>query len=387
MVCSLPMNRSPFILLLALLFSCSQPKVFSENPLDYISDTTIIEIDRKTEPFTRAIQLLDEKLYWWNSDRETIGVFDLKSKKLINTIKLEREGPNGMGRPLGFFVHTPDSIYIPTMVYDVKLLNGSGKIIGNFDFNQLSPLGMTLTSMTRYSNMFFEFDDQLIAQLSTLGMIQSMDLNESILEQYPPLLSLDYATGKISTLPQTVTNSVIEHNNKLTFSGTKANGSILLLHTFSDILYEIIPKSPKVKEHVLKTNSITNYSNEYFLRDKNSFSIEDNMRALYKKSENFGLAFDSHRQLLYRFGWPGEEIPENTDAMQFSATPPYFVISIYDGSDFSLIKEFTLPRNTYLAHHYFVDEKGLNLFLMHPDNPEFNEDEMVIHTFDFSGLK
>lgn len=111
------------------------------------------------------------------------------------------------------------------------------------------------------------------------------------------------------------------------------------------------------------------------------------MRALYKKSENFGLAFDSHRQLLYRFGWPGEEIPENTDAMQFSATPPYFVISIYDGSDFSLIKEFTLPRNTYLAHHYFVDEKGLNLFPMHPDNPEFNEDEMVIHTFDFSGLK
>ncbi len=387
MVFSLPMKRSPFILLFVLLFSCSQPKVFSENPLDYISDTTIIEIDRKTEPFTRAIQLLDEKLYWWNSDRETIGVFDLKSKKLINTIKLEREGPNGMGRPLGFFVHTPDSIYIPTMVYEVKLLNGSGKIIGNFDFNQLSPLGMTLTSMTRYSNMFFEFDDQLIAQLSTLGMIQSMDLNESILEQYPPLLSLDYATGKVSTLPQTVTNSVIEHNNKLTFSGTKANSSILLLHTFSDILYEIIPKTSKVKEHVLKTNSINNYSNEYFLRDKNSYSIEDNMRSLYKNSENFGLAFDSHRQLLYRFGWPGEEIPQNTDAMQFSATPPYFVISIYNGSDFSLIKEFTLPRNTYLAHHYFVDEKGLNLFPMHPDNPEFNEDEMVIHTFDFSRLK
>jgi len=73
--------------------------------------------------------------------------------------------------------------------------------------------------------------------------------------------------------------------------------------------------------------------------------------------------------------------------MQYSATPPYFVISVYDDQDYSLLQEFILPRNTYLAHHYFVDEKGLNLFPMHPDNPEFNKDEMVIHTFDFSSLK
>jgi hypothetical protein len=105
-----------FPVFFVLLFSCSDPKIPSENPLDYISDTTKLEIDRKTEPFTRAIQVLDYKLFWWNSDRETIGIFDLRSKKLSNTIRLEREGPNGMGRPLGFFVHTPDSIFVPTMV-------------------------------------------------------------------------------------------------------------------------------------------------------------------------------------------------------------------------------------------------------------------------------
>jgi|GEM_PF-6916450 len=44
----------------------------------------------------------------------------------------------------------------------------------------------------------------------------------------------------------------------------------------------------------------------------------------------------------------------------------------------------TFSRNTYLALHYFVNEKGLNLFLMYP---EFNEYEMVIHTFVFSSLK
>ncbi|WP_146064357.1 hypothetical protein [Algoriphagus boritolerans] len=130
-----------------------------------------------------------------------------------------------------------------------------------------------------------------------------------------------------------------------------------------------------------------NFSNAYYHTDRMSNSIQDNMRTAYKSSENFGLTFDPYKKLLYRFGWPGEEISKDIDAVQLSSTPPYFIISIYDESDFSLIQEFTLPRNTYLAHHYFVDEKGLNLFPMHPENPEFNEDEMVIHTFDFSGLK
>jgi hypothetical protein len=118
-----------------------------------------------------------------------------------------------------------------------------------------------------------------------------------------------------------------------------------------------------------------------------SSSVDENMRLAFRYSENFGLSFDPFNNFLYRFGWPGEEIAQDKNPLQFNSTPPFFTVSIYDGSDFSLIKEFTLPRNTYLAHHYFVDEKGLNLFPMHPENPEFNEDELVIHTFDFSSLK
>ncbi|WP_255742366.1 hypothetical protein [Belliella calami] len=40
-----------------------------------------------------------------------------------------------------------------------------------------------------------------------------------------------------------------------------------------------------------------------------------------------------------------------------------------------------------MAHHYFVSEDGLNLFLNHPDNPNTKEDELKIEVFDFSGLK
>lgn len=88
------------ILLILCLISCSEiNKENSKDPFDYISDTTIISIDRATEPFTRTQQFLDGNLYWWNSDRETIGVFDLSSQSLVKTIPLERDGPNGLGKP------------------------------------------------------------------------------------------------------------------------------------------------------------------------------------------------------------------------------------------------------------------------------------------------
>lgn len=376
------------ILLLFLFISCSEKsKENSKDPLDYVSDTTIIVIDRATEPFTRAQQYLDGNLYWWNSDRETISLIDLHQKKVIKSIRLEREGPNGLGKPYGFFVHSPDSIYIPTMAYKFQLINSEGNLINSYDYFEETPRGQYVLGMTRYSNMIFEHKDQLIYQLSTLRMLKPNELDDSSLQEYAPLLSFDMNTGHFYSFPFRIPSSILNPINELSFRLAFSNNEALLLHSQSNKLFQIDVNKSTSQELYLKTDLVKNFSNEYFLRDKNSFSIDDNMRVSYKSAENFGIAYDSFNELIYRFGWPGEEIPEETDPMQYSATPPFFVISIYDGQDYSLLQEFTLPRNTYLAHHYFVDENGLNLFPMHPDNPEFNEDEMVIHTFDFSSLK
>jgi len=223
--------------------------------------------------------------------------------------------------------------------------------------------------------------------LRDLKNVSPTDLNEKALEEYPSILSFNKTKGTFEHLGFRVPDSILELNDFIDFGLTATSNSILLLNYQSNSLFEIDFNGNDFKEHQLKSDLVKNFSNEYYQSPRMSSSLEDNMRLMYKYSENFGLTYDPHKKLLYRFGWPGEEFSEDIDAMQFSATPIYFTISVYDGSDFSLIKEFTLPRNTYLAHHYFVDEKGLNLFPMHPDNPEFNEDEMVIHTFDFSDLR
>ncbi len=382
------MKNTLIVLFLASIFSCAEKKDLSTNPLDYITDITAISIDRKTEPYTRTLQYLDGDLYWWNSDRETISVFDLNAKNLKKTIKMERDGPNGLGSPIGFFVSNPDSIYIPTAAYELNLINSKGERLSDYDYYNYSKLGIVIASMTRFSKMIqTNHAGGFYLGLRDLENVSQSDLNENALQEYPPILSFDKAKGTFEYLEFRVPTSLLKFNDFIDFGLTSSSKSILLFHYQSNTLYEVDFNGVDFKEHQLQSDLMKNFSNQYYQSPRMSSSLEDNMRLMYKYSENFGLAFDPHKKLLYRFGWPGEEFSEDIDAMQFSATPIYFTISVYDGSDFSLIKEFTLPRNTYLAHHYFVDEKGLNLFPMHPDNPEFNEDEMVIHTFDFSDLR
>lgn len=382
------MKHLLFVFVIVCIFSCSGKNEISIDPLSFISDTTVITIDRRTEPYTRTLQYVNGDLYWWNSNRETISVIDLSAQKVKNFITLERDGPNGLGNPLGFFVVNPDSIYIPTMPFELSLINSKGEWIADYDYYNLSLKGDVAASMTRYSRMIQSNNSGILyLKIPDLKHLTPQELNEQNLKKYPPILSFNKSNGTFEYLKFTVPASLLKFNNFIDFGVTASSNSLFLLHDQSNTLLAYDFKKMKSKEYSLESELIKNFSNEYYHSPRMSHSVEDNMRLAYKSSENFGLTFDPYKNLLYRFGWPGEEIPKDVNAIQLSSTPPLFVISIYDGSDFSLIKEFTLPRNTYLAHHYFVDEKGLNLFPMHPDNPEFNEDEMVIHTFDFSRLK
>lgn len=301
---------------------------------------------------------------------------------------MERDGPDGLGSPLGFFLSNPDSIYIPTAAFELSLINSKGERFSDYDYYDYSKLGNVIVSMTRYSYMIQANNSgDLYLSLRDLKNVSPSDLNENALQEYPPILLFNKNKGTFEYLDFRVPVSILKFKNSIDFGLTTTANALLLLDGQSNTLYEVDFNGVDFKEHQLQTDLINNFSNEYYQSPRMSSSLADNMRLAYKYSENFGLTFDPNKNLIYRFGWPGEEFSEDIDAMKFSETPIYFTISVYDGSDFSLIKEFTLPRNTYLAHHYFVDEKGLNLFPMHPDNPEFNEDEMVIHTFDFSDLR
>ncbi|WP_373400474.1 DUF4221 family protein [Algoriphagus halophilus] len=186
------MKNILILLTIASIISCSTKKQSSNNPLDYLTDTIVIPIDRKTETYSRTMQFVEGKLYWWNSNRETISILDITKKALINTIQIERDGPNGLGNPLGFYVLNADSIYIPTMSYELSLINSKGKWLADYNYHNFSKLGVLAASMTRYSNMIETNNlGNLYLIIRDLEVLSPADLNEEALQNYPPILSFD----------------------------------------------------------------------------------------------------------------------------------------------------------------------------------------------------
>ncbi|SDC74651.1 protein of unknown function [Algoriphagus faecimaris] len=381
--------KKKLLFLLALgHFSCSEIKTASDNPLDYITDTTSISIDLKVDPYTRTLQYLDGDLYWWNANRQTISIFDLSKKTIKKSIKLEQEGPNGLGMPLGFFVVNNDSIYIPTMAYQFALINGEGRKLSQYDYFNDSKLGGVFVSMTRFSNTVqADGNGEYFFLMGDLKNILPSELNEEALKNYPPIFSFNQKKEEFDYLEFKAPKSLLRFNNSIDFGLAATSNSLLLINDQSNTLFEIDFNGFDYKEFTLKSDLIQNFSNEYWNAPRMSQSPSENINLLYKSSINLGVVFDPYNNLLFRFGWPGEDISNDEDAMKFGYTPRYFIISIYDGKDYTLIKELTLPRNTYLSHHYFINEKGLNLFPMHPDNPSFEEDKLVFHTFNFASLR
>ncbi|MGY6741487.1 MAG: DUF4221 family protein [Cecembia sp.] len=381
------MTKLLLVFLIYSFFSCSRTLDNSLELSKFLVETIAIPIDLKTETYTRSLQYLDGDLYWWNADRETLSVFDLSDKKIKRFINMEREGPNGLGNPIGFFVLNNDSIYVPTMSFELRLIDKEGKLVNVYNYLNYSKLGVPIPSMTRYSNMFHTNHSGLIyLGLRDLGNVPPSNLNNQALLEYPPILCFNKSLGTFNYLDFKLPTSFLTYNNFITLSQTSKSNSLLLLHRQSNTFVEVGFNGVEIKEQQLQTKLLNSFSNEYYLSPRMSRSIEENMQLLHKSSENLGLVFDPYKNLIYRFGWPGDDISADKNAMKFGYTPRYFTISIYNGDDYSLKHEITLPKNTYLAHHYFVSEKGLNLFPMHPDNPEFDENYMVIHTFDFSNL-
>lgn len=229
------------ILLLFWFSTCSEKiKENSKDPFDYISDTTLIPIDRATEPFTRAQQFLDGNLYWWNSNRGTISVFDIHSKKQTSTIKLSEEGPNGLGKPLGFYVLNSNSIYIPSMSYDINLINSQSEKIATYDYKNLSKLGVITASMSRYSNLF-QADElgDLYFLMRDLQNISPSELNEKALQDHPPILSFDKQKQVFKYLEYRVTPSLLKFENSIDFGISSSKKSMLLLHYQSNTLFEV----------------------------------------------------------------------------------------------------------------------------------------------------
>ena len=93
----------------------------------------------ETSTFTTSLQVIEEDgqellVFADFKNRDRIFLFDIATGDMIERIKFELEGPNGIGSMNGFYYLNRDSIFIVnSFLYKVYQVDSTGEIVRRFD--------------------------------------------------------------------------------------------------------------------------------------------------------------------------------------------------------------------------------------------------------------
>jgi hypothetical protein len=378
--------KNSFLILtfISLYYSCNFSGKSEGDGYLTLTDSLTIQITTDIEPYTYTMQYKEGFIYWWNQNRQTISRFNIEKGISEDFLKYEYEGPNGIGDPMGFYIHNEDSIYLPKKnTHNVNLLNRSGELLNVFNYYNENIDIYPAISYSTFGMQFRAYENRLIL-LNQNYNPYTLD-PASKLKEYYPFFEINMNNGKSHVLNFQFGNNIIDKLAVGFGSAYMIKGNKLYSkHHDSRYLYIFDLENNTSEEIFLKSNLLTNFSNEYLI-GTNQMDIETFQRKFYKSAQIFGFTYDSFQKVFYEFGWPGDELnASNRPITNISRFLPYFVINIYN-QKLELIGEHTVPSNTYLPHLYFVDQRGLNLFATHPDNPNnVDENKISIHTYSFS---
>lgn len=126
------MYKLIYLLVLFLFISCTPALKYSYVLLPS-KDSLVFELNPQTSMFIKALFLYkkengEEYLTFQNNIEPEILWYDINSQKYIKTIRLDREGVNGINNFVGYYIYSENEIYIPNgMENIINIVDDSGK--------------------------------------------------------------------------------------------------------------------------------------------------------------------------------------------------------------------------------------------------------------------
>lgn len=362
------------------MFSCSQQQQF--NPFFQQENSTLFErkvdlkpvgnaifkLDKKTRFITNSISATykteEEIVSFLNSDNQTIEIFNYKSGEKISEIKLDQEGPNGVGN-IGYssahYFHNEDSIFVYNrQTSPIFLLDRNGKVLNKFKITDYSdPSNIPVPNSMTLSPIHF-----LEGQLFLTCALKNYEEDFS---GYPSLLSLNIKDGKVkylATLPSIYSaafwGAYFKYDPSMTID--HINHQLVLSYPVDHFIYTKNLKSGVEDKHFIGSEFIAEilpYESDpaFFLsRNPKERDEKENIHS-FSTSEYRGIIFDKNRNVYYRLALirPSKEKVLQGDK-EFS-----FSIIIMD-ENFKKIGENLFSTKIYDPSTIFLTSEGLNFF-------------------------
>lgn len=346
------------IVLIAIISfnSCKDHKTISFNQ-DYSIDTIKVSIgDSCLQTYTTLRnRVYGNNFYCFNKLQHCIDIFDLSAKQLINQLKIDREGANGITNIEAFCV-CGDSIFIQNETNYI-LLNHRGEIIRKISKDKLNNLidqniysfFPTSITLSNFENLIFDKKyNELIIPINITDPLALKDKS--------CIATIDIEKETVNLLPvyfpSTVTN---KYYGKLATAQILSKGdSIIYNFANSSYVYIYDRTNKQTYEYNIKSDYTPNLS-ESLDKNANMERVFDH----YLHSLFFhNMQYDEYRNLYYRI-----HTDKSNDKSAFNNKETFLTII---NSQFEKINEIKLPSNTYPVYNIasngliFVFMKGLD---------------------------
>lgn len=344
-------------------------------------------LDSNTAPQPQYTQLYQDssdkrKFTFLNTYTNSIYFYDYETAEYIREISYDKEGPNGIQRPMGYLIKNLDSIYIfDQLTNSLILSNDDGKVK-----NKISLIGDKDPKNTEWSLSYPQYYPLTVAplietpqELLFTGMY-AWAIPDSLLEKFHFTSRIDLSSSKVSFghgYPATLYGSEFNWDDPIytaVYSDLHPDGN-KLIYSFpvSHDLYLANLDSSLYKTFYGGSNFAGTISS---LEEKKSSPSHAEMGVHIAGTDLYGgIKYDKYRKVYYRF--LRNAMSDVSKDSNWKEKPLSVIIM---DKDFNYLGETNIGTlKNYNWENSFVSKEGLNIEYLHEN--DINEVYLSLHIF------
>ncbi len=377
-----------------VFFGCSEQKRSDQdrqpNTLNYeviISGAKNYPLDSLTDHISSCYQYYQEDGvgYFLYNDTESnrLLLYDYKTGYLAETIKLEKEGQNAIGRLQYASFLSPDTLVVKgESPFNLFLMNRKGEIFQKFS---------TLTEEGKLNSPWLALSDEqppyyreghITIAFNGIGTDRSKDAYKN----NNNLLSFDLTKGSFEIAPSKFTSEYVGRfgywtlrQNKMLYTPSIDGNGLVVSFAISDSVMLWNREKGMTKRFFAANSGILSV---HPTSETTPASMEEMYRSDAQAAFYTAILADPWQKVYYRLalhsyqGRP-EDVPPNDIAIKNLKPASITVLN----QDFQVIAEEQLPAKTYYLFASFVSPDGLCISTNNTYNPEHREDLLSFTIF------
>ena len=367
------MKKPIIILLLIIVFSCSKRSeeegfllktIQSSNSVALATNTVEIPIDSISLTYYSKVSSFkyndEEFLAGYNERIHSIDLFNLSKKQLYQHVRLEKEGPNAVGRVYNIEVHSIDSIFIFDSSKTFKLIDRNAKVKYQtpselyFHDVETAPYG-SLQNINEAQFYYHQQRQSIICHYKPHlvdASEPSSHLSKSI------MIEISVKDGSANTLPIFYSDYAEKHNDAFV-SDLIPNISFsedMIIYNFpfgSNVyVYDL-----NTKQHMSFGGASQNSINLVAPYELKKYPIE---RYIITESRFLTTHYDYVRDVFIRLHWGNQPLKQMDGKYNTLITKPGF-ITVFNKKG-ELLTEIALNRKEVFPDDAFINSNGLHLW-------------------------